>query len=197
MLEGKRERIARLLREGLDHYGEGRSSEAARAWNEVLYLDPAHAEARDYLATLGSEARPAPRPAAAPAAGRAGGGDLAEDALRLMREGNLEAALELLEAASRRDTGRMDLQGYLEMLKSRLHERYRERVGGPASVPRLLMRPDEVLRFNLPATAGFLLSLVDGQTSVEDLVSLSGLDAFEALRVLAGLLDAGIIRSAA
>jgi tetratricopeptide (TPR) repeat protein len=195
MLEGKRERIARLLREGLDHYGEGRSAEAARAWNEVLYLDPAHAEARDYLATLGNEALPARRPPA-PAAARAGG-DLAEDALRLMREGNLEAALELLEAASRRDASRMDLQGYLEMLKSRLHDRYRERVGGLRSVPKMHMRPDEVLRFNLPATAGFLLSLVDGQTSIEDLVSLSGLDAFEALRVLAGLLDAGIIRSAA
>jgi hypothetical protein len=196
MLEGKRERIARLLREGLDHYGEGRGADAARAWNEVLFLDPAHAEARDYLATLESDARPAARPGAGGAA-RAGSKDMAEDALRLMREGNLEAALELLEAASRRDAGRLDLQGYLEMLKSRLHERYRERVGGPASVPQLRMRPDEVLRFNLPATAGFLLSLVDGQTSVEDLVSLSGLDAFEALRVLAGLLDAGIIRSAA
>jgi hypothetical protein len=193
MLEGKRERIARLLREGLDHYGEGRSGDAARAWNEVLFLDPAHAEARDYLATLGAEGHPAARPAPAPSAG---GSDLAKDAVRLMREGNLEAALELLEAASRRDASRLDLQGYLEMIRSRLLERYRERVGGPAAVPVLRLPADQVLRFNLPATAGFLLSLVDGQTCVEDLLSLSGLDAFEALRVLAGLLDAGIVGKA-
>ncbi len=83
------------------------------------------------------------------------------------------------------------------MARGRLVERYRERVGGLTAVPALRIAPDDVLKFNLPATAGFLLSLVDGQTTVEELISLSGLDAFETLRVLAGLVEAGIVRGAA
>ncbi len=101
MLEGKRERISRLLREGLDHYGEGRNAEAVRAWNEVLYLDPSHAEASDYLASAGA---PAPARSAPESAGA--GGDLVPEALRLLRAGELEPALELLEAASRSQAGR-------------------------------------------------------------------------------------------
>ena len=49
------------------------------------------------------------------------------------------------------------------------------------------------MKFNLPTTAGFVLSLVDGSTSVNDLMSLSGLDAFDTLRILTGLIDAGIV----
>jgi hypothetical protein len=52
---------------------------------------------------------------------------------------------------------------------------------------------EQVMKFNLPAHAGFLLSLVDGNTSMGDVVSLSGMDVFEALRVLNGLLEAGIL----
>jgi hypothetical protein len=42
------------------------------------------------------------------------------------------------------------------------------------------------------AEAGFVLSLADGETTVEQLIALSGLDAFEALRILNHLIDAGI-----
>ena len=186
MEERTQERIARLLQEGLDHYGEGRIEEAERCWGEVLFLDPENREARDYLQTLED---------GAPAAEKAP--DLVEDALRLMREGHLEAALELLETVTRRESGRLDVQGYVDMLRSKLLAQYRDRVGGMEAVPALQLAGGDLLKFNLPATAGFLLSLVDGHTSVNDLISLSGLDPFETLRTLTGLLEAGILRSGA
>jgi predicted transcriptional regulator len=68
-------------------------------------------------------------------------------------------------------------------------------VGGGQTVPRLLVDLAEVTRYNLHTDAGFLLSLLDGATTVEDLVSLSGMDAFDALRILNNLIDAGIVGS--
>jgi tetratricopeptide (TPR) repeat protein len=187
------EKIRALLQEGLDHYGEGRVEEAERCWGEVLFLDSENVEARDYLQTLQDEGD-IPKGDATPPAGP---GDLVDDALSLMHEGHLEAALELFETVTRRESDRLDVQGYVDMVRSKLLTGYRERVGGMDAVPAVDMGGGDLMKYNLPATAGFLLSLVDGQTTVNDLVSLSGLDPFDALRTLTGLLDAGILRSGA
>jgi hypothetical protein len=49
------------------------------------------------------------------------------------------------------------------------------------------------MRFNLPANAGFVLSMVDGRTSVNEILALSGMDPFDAVRVVSKLLGAGIV----
>ena len=54
-----------------------------------------------------------------------------------------------------------------------------------------------MLKYNLPAAAGFLLSAIDGRISVDELIAVSGMDPFEALRALANLLDAGIVEARA
>ena len=110
-----------------------------------------------------------------------------------MREDDLEGGLDLFEAVARRDPMRLDVHGHIESVRSRLVKQYRERMGELKDVPKLRMGLDQVMKFNLPAHAGFLLSLVDGDTSVGDIVSLSGMDVFEALRVMHGLLEAGIV----
>jgi hypothetical protein len=60
-------------------------------------------------------------------------------------------------------------------------------------VPHVLLGPDRILRFDLPPSAGFVLSMIDGNTAVEDLVPLTGMDPFDALATLGRLQDAGII----
>ena len=50
-----------------------------------------------------------------------------------------------------------------------------------------------MLRFNLPANAGFVLSMIDGHTNVSDLLALTGMDPFDALHVFTRLVDAGIV----
>jgi hypothetical protein len=45
----------------------------------------------------------------------------------------------------------------------------------------------------LPANAGFVLSMVDGSTSVNEILALSGMDPFEAVRVVNKLLEVGIV----
>jgi tetratricopeptide (TPR) repeat protein len=196
-------RIDELLRLGLQYYGQGNTKDALRCWREVLAIDPSHPEARDYVATAEAATDPAPevpRPEPAPADAAppppprtAPLDGLIADAQRLLEDGDLDAALDLFEAVGRRDPARLDVQSWIEHARSQLVKRYRERLGDLRAVPRQCIRARDVLQFNLPAHAGFLLSLVDGETSVGDLMSLSGMDPFEALRVLHGLLEAGIV----
>ena len=81
----------------------------------------------------------------------------------------------------------------IDLLRARLLASYRERIGELDVCPSLSRQVDDFSGLNLPKSAGFLISLLDGNTSVTDLVSLSGMDAFEALSTLAGLLDAGVV----
>lgn len=192
-------RIDALLRRGLRHYGAGEVDDALRCWREVLALDPSHPEARDFLATAttAAEAEPVSPPVTEPAAASPTVADplatLVADAQRLFEDDELEASLDLFEAIAQREPLRLDVQGWIEHVRSRLVKRYRERLGD-GSTRLCAGAAGDVMRFNLPAHAGFLLSLVDGETSVSDLVSLSGMDPFEALRALYGMFEAGIVR---
>lgn len=79
------------------------------------------------------------------------------------------------------------------MLRSHLFAGYRKRIGALESVPELRADAATITRFNLPSDAGFVLSLVDGATSVADMLSVSGLDPFDTLRILEGLLQVEIL----
>jgi len=125
--------------------------------------------------------------------GRARLDALLKDAHEALRREDLENALDLFQAAARFEPDRFEIEGYVDLVRSHLLKRYRERIGDLQVVPRLLVGADEVKRFNLAPDAGFMLSLVDGSTSFEQLVSLSGMAAFEAFRNLGALLDAGIL----
>jgi len=203
MGESETANTERLLREGLNYFGAGEVAEAVRCWEDVLRIDPSHAEALDYLQAAGSsgedpdrEPDVGPAQAAAPeAAGTesdSAAGRLVEEAQARLEAEDLEGALDLFRAAADLEPDRIEVEGYVDAIRSRLLQCYRKRVGERGAVPKLLIQPSEITRHQLPADAGFVLSLVDGETTVEQLISLSGLDAFEALRILNDLFDAGI-----
>lgn len=182
-------KIARLLQDGLERYGEDDVDGAVRAWQQVLELDPDNAEASDYLESAG----------ALPAEGE-GGGDAQEvvrgllaDAHQLVAAHDFEAAYDMLQAAAGAEEPVLEVEATLDLVRSQLIQRYRLEVGDPSAVPVVSADGPSLTGFNLPTEAGFLLSLVDGATPIQDMVSLSGLDSCEALRLLRGLLDAGIV----
>lgn len=184
MADARAQEVDRLLQEGLDHYGAGETEQALACWRRVLEIEPDQPEAREYL-----QAAEEPEEAA-PAAGD--GNDVIREAQRLLGA-DPEAALELLETAAAREPERVDIQTYIDMVRSRLLRDYRARLGQHPGVPHPRLSPDRVLRYNLPADAGFVLSLVDGATPVKDLLSLCGMDEFRALRILSRLIEAGIV----
>jgi len=189
MAESKEEQISQLMEEGLRHYGEGRNRQAAGCWREVLQLEPGHPEAQDYLR---SAALDTSEIELSEVVGEEDASLLA-DALALFRKGEAQESLEMLETLARENSRRLEIQGYLELVRSHLFGYYRDRVPDASRVLKVKITPEEIMRFNLPADAGFVLSMVDGSTSVNEILALSGMDPFEAVRVVNRLLEAGIV----
>ncbi len=196
MGESEAAKIQRLIRDGLDRFGSGEASEAIARWEEVLAIDPQNANALDYLEAARGDGE---------TDGRDVGRDdnrneeperevtrLLEEAQNLLGNDDLEGALSVFRAAANRDPDRIEIESYIDMVRGRLVQRYRDRVGDTGAAPRMVIDPSELTAFDLPADAGFMLSLVDGKTSIDELIALSGMDAFEALRILNELVAAGI-----
>ena len=186
------EKIDALMREGLDHYAMGDDARAIECWQQVLRIDPEHAEAQDYLRTAadddGEQAV-----GGAESSAETPQSSLLEAAVEALRAGEAQEALELLESLEREDPSNLAVQGTLELTRTVLLDHYRGRLCDGIAVPQRAVGDDEVMKFNLPADAGFVLAGIDGSTSVNDLVDGSGLDPFLVLRTCCRLIDAGII----
>jgi tetratricopeptide (TPR) repeat protein len=180
------EKVSCLLQEGLELYGTGDIARAFLLWNEALEIDPSNEEALDYIRDADRRSKPR--------SGSAGVGkhSVIDDARRLLRAEDAEAALELLMSASA--TNNLECEAMVELLRATLFRRYQAELGDLAKVPCRVEHSDSDLRSrNLPPRAGFLLSMIDGQTSLGDLVSVSGMDRFDAMRSLHQMLEAGIV----
>jgi hypothetical protein len=190
MGESKSQAIGRLLAEGLDHYGDDAIGKAIQAWRRVLELDPRNAEALDYIQTADRrEQSRLPLEEQMSDTER----HLVHEAGVRIDEGDFEGALELLRGQGKVQPYALEYQTTLELVRSQLLRQLAERIGSLDRVPLLRGDPGDLQRFNLPPDAGFVLSLIDGTTPLADLVSLSGMDAFEALRVVENLVDAEIL----
>jgi len=141
--------IARLLQQGLDHYGRNEVLEAVQCWQQVLELAPDNPVARDYLESAGAEL-------SVPASQRRAGRDAeiidfgvaranlagverdgsnataASNALKqsfkaevaqLLRDKRYESALELLCAARERHPDDAEIARSIELLRARLETR--------------------------------------------------------------------------
>jgi len=186
MGEATEKRVATLLQRGLELYGTGDVAKAFLAWSEALDLDPGNEEALDYMRDADRRAKP--RGAGADPTGVS----LVEDARRMIHADGEEAAFELLSSAPKVES--LEAEAMIELLRATLFQHYRSGLGDLSQVPRLV--DGEAVRLqtrNLPPTAGFLLSMIDGMTPLSDLISLSGMDRFEALRSVHRLYEAGIL----
>lgn len=73
----------------------------------------------------------------------------------------------------------------LNMLESKLGDMQR--------VPRVQLKDDDIIWLNLDHRAGFVLAQIDGSVTYDDLFALSGMTRIDTARILAQLLDEGVI----
>lgn len=119
--------------------------------------------------------------------------DLMDQASRKQRAGDFSGSLEIVERVLTADPGHGRARAYLEANTTRLLEMYRARLGPLTRMPRVKLRPNEIIWQSLDHRAGFLISQVDGRTTFEDIIEISGMSELDATRMLARLVEFGII----
>ena len=82
-------------------------------------------------------------------------------------------------------------------LSARIDDAYLVALGGVTSVPRLAVQASRVASLALEPQAAFVLSRIDGGSSIEDVIDMSGLSRSETIRILHELLKKGVIRTGA
>jgi hypothetical protein len=74
-----------------------------------------------------------------------------------------------------------------------ISDAYLAQLGSRSGVPTLLKTAAQVCHMPLDHLAGFMMSLIDGTTTVEDILALSSMAEIDALRLLCDLRDLGLI----
>jgi tetratricopeptide (TPR) repeat protein len=116
-------------------------------------------------------------------------------AKELFALGDFSGSLELIEKVLQVDPDHAEARAYLEQNEATLVSMYESKLGQLSAVPRLAIKPEEVMWLNLDHRAGFLLAQIDGTVDYEALFALSGLPRLDTARILANLIAEGVVTS--
>lgn len=139
----------------------------------------------------------APEPAPRPQAPKSELDVLLDGATELLGLDDCTGALELLRKAGEQAPADPRVATLQSRAERTLMAMLESKLGDARGVPRPRLQPDEVIWLNLDHRAGFLLAQIDGQVSYEDLYALSGMPRLDTARILAQLLDEGVIETVA
>lgn len=129
--------------------------------------------------------------------GEAAPADIQQEIADRFALGDFAGALTAAELRLGEDPADEGARQYAESSRERLEARYVTRIGSLDYIFNLAVPAAKVKWLGLDPQAGFLLSLVDGQTTVAEVLEFCGMGRLEALRVFTELLDAkAIIRVA-
>ncbi len=116
-------------------------------------------------------------------------------AKELFALGDFSGSLELIEKILQVDPDHGEARDYLRQNEATLISMYESKLGPLSRVPRLAIKPEEVLWLNLDHRAGFLLAQIDGTVDYDSLFALSGLPRLDTARILANLIADSVITS--
>lgn len=116
-----------------------------------------------------------------------------EQALRLHFDGQNEEALFLLARLLELVPLHPEATRLSTVCREALERQCWSEIGSGATVLVPSVSTEELKHYSLDNVSGFLLSLMDGDTNVEEVIDISGLPKLLALRHLRSLLERGII----
>lgn len=119
------------------------------------------------------------------------------DPLAELREryalGDFSGALTIAEAILEREPGNADAQRYSESCRDVLKQMYSARLGSLEQVPVVAVPAEQLRWLTLDHRSGFLLSHVDGVSTLEEILDISGMPHLEAMRIIYDLLQQKVI----
>jgi hypothetical protein len=123
---------------------------------------------------------------------------LIEEAERLVGEGNLDSAHDVVQSVLDQNPESDRAQSLLDAIEEERGDDEpaaspTEKLGSMDNVPEREISMGEVANRDLDHRYGFILSLVDGQMTIDDILELSSMSRSETLDVLSGMLDESII----
>lgn len=108
--------------------------------------------------------------------------------------GRLESALARAEDALRREPDNAEAEGLVSGMKGRLVEEYLAELAPRERVPYLRATDASILELSLDPIGGFLISQIDGEITIEELLTILGtFDQYRVLHSLHFFLENGII----
>ncbi len=107
--------------------------------------------------------------------------------------GDFTGALVVAESLLEATPGHEEARRCHDRCTSELSQMYLARLGSPSQAARVVVPNDQIRWLSLDHRAGFLLSLIDGHLTIEELLDISGMPRLDALRILYGLLDQRVI----
>jgi hypothetical protein len=107
--------------------------------------------------------------------------------------GDYSGALVTAESILEAEPDQPEATRYANRCRQVLLDMYSARIGTLTQVASVAVPPDQIRWLSLDHRAGFLLSLIDGHSTLEEVLDISGMPRLEALRILYGLLDQRVI----
>lgn len=102
-------------------------------------------------------------------------------------------AMELIDKAEKLSPDSPEVRQLKERSERTLLAMFESRLGHLEKLPRVLLKDDEIIWLNLDHRAGFVLAQIDGTVTFEDLFAVSGMSRLDTARILAQLVDEGVI----
>jgi len=107
--------------------------------------------------------------------------------------GDYTGALESAEAILAKDPGDQEALDTAQNCRDNLEQMYRAKLGPLDKVPIVMVPSGELRWLSIDHRAGFVLSNIDGVSSLEMIIDVSGMPPLDALRILCELAQQRII----
>lgn len=107
--------------------------------------------------------------------------------------GDFSGALQLAEEMLSKSPDNETARRYASSCREVLTKMCCARIGSLEQTMRVVVAPEKIRWLSIDHRAGFLLSLVDGQSTVEDLLDISGMARLDALRIIAELVSKKVV----
>jgi len=116
-----------------------------------------------------------------------------QSALAAYKDGRYEDAWRELRKLAKEQPDRLDVQGYLQLVRTERAQSWAKEIGDQGRVLRLKVTTAQIMKLRLQPDEGFMLSQIDGRMSIADLISVSTADRVRTLEIIAKLIRENVV----